>query len=97
MSTWTATLLGVLLGALVLGAGSVAEAQGGGGGTRGSGPGGRGSGPRIITLDEIVIEGQVQRPNAFYILNRSSLGYEVLDLRTSFTREIIRSVTDEPF
>jgi hypothetical protein len=94
-----AALLGAVLGALVLGAGGVAEAQGGGGGggTRGSGPGGRGSGPRIITLDEIVIEGQVQRPNAFYILNRSSLGYEVLDLRTSFTGEIIRSVTEEPF
>lgn len=91
-----AALVGTVLGALVFLAGGVAEAQGGGG-TRGSGPGGRGAGPRIITLDEIVIEGQVQRPNAFYILNRSSLGYEVLDLRTSFTREIIRSVTEEPF
>ena len=53
--------------------------------------------PRVIQLDEIVIEGQVQRPNAFYILNRSSLSYEVLDLRTSFTREIVRSVGGEPF
>ena len=89
-----ATVLGGLLGGLVLLSGAgVAEAQGGGG----RAAGGRSSGPRIITLDEIVIEGQVQRPNAFYILNRSSLGYEVLDLRTSFTREIIRSVTDEPF
>ncbi len=55
------------------------------------------SGARVIQLDEIHIEGQVQRPNAFYILNRSSLGYEVLDLRTSFTREIVRSVGAEPF
>ena len=53
--------------------------------------------PRIITLDEFRIEGRVQRPNAFYILNRSSIGYEVLDLRTTFTREIIRSVQGEPF
>lgn len=67
-----------------------AEAQGGG---RSSG----GGGARVIQLDEIHIEGQVQRPNAFYILNRSSLGYEVLDLRTSFTREIVRSVGAEPF
>ena len=66
-----------------------AEAQG----SRSSG----GGGARVIQLDEIHIEGQVQRPNAFYILNRSSLGYEVLDLRTSFTREIVRSVGTEPF
>jgi hypothetical protein len=53
--------------------------------------------PRIIQLDEIRIEGRVQKPNAFYILNRSNLGYEVLDLRTSFVREVIRSVQREPF
>jgi len=54
-------------------------------------------GPRVIQLDEIRIEGRVQKPNAFYILNRSNLGYEVLDLRTSFVREVIRSVQHEPF
>ena len=53
--------------------------------------------PRIIQLEEIVIEGRVQKPNAFYILNRSSLGYEVMDLRTSFLHEVIRSVQEEPF
>jgi len=58
---------------------------------------GRRGSPRVIQLDEIRIEGRVQKPNAFYILNRSNLGYEVLDLRTSFVREVIRSVQDEPF
>lgn len=53
--------------------------------------------PRVIQLEEIRIEGRVQKPNAFYILNRSSIGYEVLDLRTSFTREILRSVQHAPF
>lgn len=53
--------------------------------------------PRIIQLEEIVIEGRVQKPNAFYILNRSSLGYEVMDLRNSFLHEVIRSVQKEPF
>ena len=53
--------------------------------------------PRVIQLEEIVIEGRVQKPNAFYILNRSNLGYEVLELRTSFLREIVRSVQKEPF
>jgi hypothetical protein len=46
---------------------------------------------------QIVIEGRVQKPNAFYILNRSNLGYEVLELRTSFLREVVRSVQKEPF
>ncbi len=53
--------------------------------------------PRVIQLEEIVIEGRVQKPNAFYILNRSSLGYEVLELRTSFVQEVVRSVQKEPF
>lgn len=53
--------------------------------------------PRVIQLEEITIEGRVQKPNAFYILNRSNIGYEVLDLRTSFLREVIRSVQHEPF
>lgn len=57
---------------------------------------GRGA-PRVIQLEEIRIEGRVQKPNAFYILNRSSIGYEILDLRESFTREILRSVQNEPF
>ncbi|MEM7433553.1 MAG: hypothetical protein AAF436_00280 [Myxococcota bacterium] len=53
--------------------------------------------PRVIQLEEIVIEGRVQKPNAFYILNRSNLGYEVLELRTTFLRDVIRSVQEEPF
>ena len=53
--------------------------------------------PRVIQLEEITIEGRVQKPNAFYILNRSNLGYEVLDLRTSFLREVVRSVQRDPF
>jgi len=59
--------------------------------------GGKKRQPRIIQLEEIVIEGRVQKPNAFYILNRSNLGYEVLELRTSFLREVVRSVQKEPF
>ncbi|HJK98691.1 MAG TPA: hypothetical protein RMF84_15825 [Polyangiaceae bacterium LLY-WYZ-14_1] len=34
----------------------------------------RRGGPRVIQLEEVVIEGRVQKPNAFYILNRSNLG-----------------------
>jgi len=79
---------GVALGLFLLDASS-AEAQ-----ARGARAG---RAPRVIQLDEIRIEGRVQKPNAFYILNRSSIGYEVLDLRTSFTREVVRTVQSEPF
>jgi hypothetical protein len=54
-------------------------------------------GPRVIELEEFKIEGRVQKPNAFYILNRSNIGYEVLDLRTSFVKEIVRTIEKEPF
>lgn len=84
---WTIGAALLVAGWALLGGGATAEAQ--------ARPG-RGA-PRVIQLDEIRIEGRVQKPNAFYILNRSSIGYEVLDLRTSFTREILRSVQHEPF
>lgn len=76
--------------AIALSAG-VAGAQDRGGGAAGKRK------PKVIQLEEITIEGRVQKPNAFYILNRSNLGYEVLDLRTSFLRDVVRSVQREPF
>ena len=57
----------------------------------------RRGGPRVIRLEEITIEGQIQKPNAFYVLQRSNLGFEVMELRTSFVEEIVRSVKTEPF
>lgn len=53
--------------------------------------------PKVIQLEEIKIEGRVQKPNAFYILNRSNIGYEVMELRTTFLQEVVRSVRREPF
>ena len=53
--------------------------------------------PKVIELEEIKIEGRVQKPNAFYILNRSNIGYEVMELRTSFLQEVVRAVRRDPF
>ena len=53
--------------------------------------------PKVIQLEEIKIEGRVQKPNAFYILNRSNIGYEVMELRTTFLEQVVRSVRAEPF
>ncbi len=52
--------------------------------------------PRHITeLPMTVIHGDLQRPMASYILTRSGDRYEVRELRTSFVREIVRSVQRE--
>lgn len=59
--------------------------------------GGRRGPQRVIRLEEITIEGRIQKPNAFFVLQRSNLGFAVLDLRTTFVQEIIRSVGREPF
>ena len=53
--------------------------------------------PKVIELEEIKIEGRVQKPNAFYILNRSNIGYEVMELRTTFVQEVVRAVRSAPF
>lgn len=73
--------------ALVIGAGAVvispaAEAERQGG---------------VIRLEEITIEGRVQKPNAFYVLQRSSLGFEQAQVDQSFVEDIVESVDDEPF
>ena len=83
MTRWASTVLALLLVAVSTSSG-LAQAR-------------KKRQPRVIQLEEIVIEGRVQKPNAFYILNRSNLGYEVLELRTSFLREVVRSVEKEPF
>ncbi|MBX3272823.1 MAG: hypothetical protein KF729_21350 [Sandaracinaceae bacterium] len=84
LTRWLAALAVALFASLALAASADAQSS-------------SGRQPRVIQLDEIRIEGRVQKPNAFYILNRSNLGYEVIDLRTSFVREVIRSVMREPF
>ena len=54
-----------------------------------------GGGP--VVLEEIVIEGRVQKPQAFYILQRSNFGFQVMELRTEYLDDIEGSVDDEVF
>jgi len=51
----------------------------------------------VIRLEEITIEGRVQKPNAFYVLQRSSLGYEGGQQRQSFINEVVDSIDSDPF
>jgi hypothetical protein len=50
-----------------------------------------------ITLDEIVIEGNIQKPQAFFILPRANLNFDELRRREDLKKRIIDSVKKEPF
>jgi hypothetical protein len=53
--------------------------------------------PRVIDLQEIQIEGHLQKPNAFYILNRSRVRTST-DLQDQhFLRKTVDVVREEPF
>lgn len=92
MRVWIAMM--TLLAALTMAGAALAQDTGGGGQQAGRG---RRGPQRVIRLEEITIEGRIQKPNAFFVLQRSNLGFAVLDLRTSFVQEILRSVNREPF
>ena len=52
---------------------------------------------KVIRLEAIKVEGRIQKPQAFYILQRSNLNFEGLELKQSFIPKIIKSVEDKPF
>lgn len=51
----------------------------------------------VIRLEETVIEGRVQKPNAFFINTRQALVYEVMELKESFVGEISKAVEEGSF
>lgn len=52
---------------------------------------------KVIRIAETKIEGRIQKPQAFYILQRSNLNFEGLELKNSFVPKIIESVEKAPF
>jgi hypothetical protein len=50
-----------------------------------------------ITLDELVIEGNIQKPQAFFILPRTNLNFEDLERREDLKSRIVKSVEKAPF
>lgn len=46
---------------------------------------------------EFVIEGKIQKPNAFYVLNRQGVNYGWAELDKSFIQGILESVKELPF
>ena len=52
---------------------------------------------KVIRLEAIKVEGRIQKPQAFYILQRSTLNFEALELKESFVPKILKSIDDRPF
>ena len=80
----TPTVLAIIIGLLFVGVADIALAQ-----SRG--------GRRVIRLEAIKVEGRIQKPQAFYVLQRSSLNFEGLELKQSFIPKIFKSIEDQPF
>ena len=52
---------------------------------------------KVIRLDAITVEGRIQKPQAFYILQRSQLNFEELNRTDSFLPKVVKSVDRDPF
>ncbi|MFP2933981.1 hypothetical protein ACLESO_54430 [Pyxidicoccus sp. 3LG] len=52
---------------------------------------------KVIRLDAITVEGQIQKPQAFYILPRSNLNFDDLSRTESFVPKVVKSVEQDPF
>ena len=55
-------------------------------------------GRKIYRIEtEMVIEGRIQKPNAFVLFSRQGINYEWGLLQQGFTYRILDSVEDDPF
>ena len=52
---------------------------------------------RTISDTLLRIEGKIQKPEAFYVLQKSSINYDWQDLKQDFVPKILESVTQAPF
>ena len=57
---------------------------------------GKGKG-RVIQIEALRVEGRIQKPEAFYILQRSELNFKGLEPKKSFIPLILKSVEKDPF
>ncbi len=52
---------------------------------------------KVIRLDAITVEGRIQKPQAFYILQRSTLNFDELNRTESFVPKVEQSVEKDVF
>lgn len=84
--------LALACAALVGGAAGSAFAQ-----TPPAGASGAGKTKKVIRLEALTVEGRIQKPQAFYILQRSTLSFDELNRAESFIPKVEASVDREGF
>jgi hypothetical protein len=52
---------------------------------------------KVLKLDEFTVEGRIQKPQAFFILQRSTLSFEDPDKKESFLPKIVKTCDKDPF
>ena len=52
---------------------------------------------KVIRLDALTVEGKIQKPQAFYILQRSNLNFDDLSHPESFVPKVVQTVDKQPF
>ena len=52
---------------------------------------------KVIRLDALTVEGRIQKPQAFYILQRSNLSFEGINHSESFLPKVVKTVDTDPF
>ena len=52
---------------------------------------------KVIRLDAITVEGRIQKPQAFYILQRSTLNFDELNRAETFVPKVEKSVERDAF
>ena len=60
-------------------------------------PAGGGKKKKVIRLDAITVEGRIQKPQAFYILQRSTLNFDELNRAETFIPKVEKSVEKDAF
>lgn len=58
----------------------------------------RRAGKKVFRIEtSFVIEGRIQKPNAFYVLQRSQINYDWVKLKQDFVPRILETVKSAPF
>ena len=52
---------------------------------------------KILRLEEMKVEGRIQKPQAMFLMPRASLSYGGLDRTEPFLQKVTKAVEKEPF
>jgi hypothetical protein len=52
---------------------------------------------KVLRLEEFTVEGRIQKPQAFFILQRSNLSFDGAEKKESFLPKIQKSCEKDPF